>query len=275
MNDKLWNYLRHDKKNVQGWLQRVDAEIIGSILEFQDRERIAGGCVEIGVHHGKSFIPLCLALRADELALCIDIFDDQSGNLDSSGKGDFSAFHANLATFGLDTLRVRVFKGSSADVNHDYIHQQVGSVRFFSVDGGHWESIVQNDLRLAEKTLARDGVIALDDYCRAEWPDVTAGYTLWREGSESDIVPFAAGSNKLFLCRKEFAAAYRAALRTPFLVHCFGKSYRSGDAQVDCCRVEPFEQDETRLRDAFVLAIKIFSPDLYVALKARWRRNPN
>lgn len=275
MGDKLWNYLRYDKKDVNGWLQRVDAEIIGSILEFQDQQSIAGGCVEIGVHHGKSFIPLCMALRGDESALCIDIFDDQSKNLDFSGKGDFNSFQANLAKFHLDPLRIRVFKGSSEDVSHDYILQQVGPVRFFSVDGGHWNSIVQNDLRLAEKTLARDGVIALDDFCRAEWPDVTAGYALWREKTESDIVPFAAGSNKLFLCRKDFAADYRAAIRTPFLVHYFSKSYRSENAEMDCYRVELIRQDETRIKSAFTLLLKIFCPDIFVALIARIRRNPN
>ncbi len=275
MSDKLWNYLRCDKKHVHGWLQRVDAEIIGSILEFQNRQRISGGCVEIGVHHGKSFIPLCMALRGDEFALCIDIFDDQSKNLDSSGRGDFNSFQANLAKFRLDPLRIRFFKGSSEDVTHDCILQQVGPVRFFSVDGGHWNSIVQNDLRLAEKTLARDGVIALDDYCRAEWPDVTAGYTLWQDKTESDIIPFACGSNKLFLCRKEFAAAYRAALKTPFLVHYLSKSYRSGDAEMDCYRVELVEQDETRMKGAFALILKIFRPEIFFALKARNRRNPN
>jgi len=275
MSDKLWNYLRCDKKDVHGWLQRVDAEIIGSILEFQNRQSITGGLVEIGVHHGKSFIPLCMALRSDELALCIDIFDDQSKNLDSSGKGDFNSFQANLAKFHLDPLRIRVFKGSSEDVNHDYILQQVGPVRFFSVDGGHWNSIVQNDLRLAEKTLARDGIIALDDYCRAEWPDVTAGYTLWREKTESDIIPFAAGSNKLFLCRKDFAAAYRAALKTPFLAHYFSKSYQSENAEMDCYRVELVEQDETRIKSAFALILKILQPDIFVALMGRIRGNPN
>jgi hypothetical protein len=51
MKDKLWNYLRHEKKNVNGWLQRIDAEIVGSILTFQRQHNILGSCVEIGVHH--------------------------------------------------------------------------------------------------------------------------------------------------------------------------------------------------------------------------------
>jgi len=272
MNDKGWNYLRYSKKDVGGWLQRVDAEIIGAILEFQHKQCITGSCVEIGVHHGKSFIPLCMALRGDELALCIDVFDDQSKNLDASGKGDLNSFQANLAKFGIDPSRIRVFKGSSEDVNHDYILQQVGPVRFFSIDGGHWRSIVQNDLCLAEKTLTRDGVIALDDYCRAEWPDVTTGYTLWQEKTESDIIPFAAGSNKLFLCRKDSAAAYCTALKTPFLSHYFSKSYRSENAEVDCYRVELVKQDEERMKSALALMLKIFRPDIFIALKTKVRR---
>lgn len=274
MNDKLWNYLRYDKKRVNGWLQRVDAEIIGAILEFQYRQNIAGSCVEIGVHQGKLFIPLCMALRSDELALCIDVFDDQRLNLDSSGKGDFNLFQENLAKFHLNPSRIQVFKGSSEDVGCKHILQKVGPVRFFSVDGGHWKSIIRNDLRLAEKSLTSDGVIALDDYYRAEWPDVTTGYTLWQEETESDIIPFAAGSNKLFLCRKGYAAAYRNALKTPFLNHYFGKSYKSEKAEIDSYRVELVEQDEARLKSMLVFMMKLFRPNMFIALKEKFRWIP-
>lgn len=275
MNDQIWNYLRNGKKGVNGWLQRVDAEIIGSILAFQHQQRINGSCAEIGVHHGKSFIPLCMALKDDELALCIDIFDVQSKNLDASGKGDFDSFQANLAKFHIDHEQVRVFKGSSEDVTSDYILQQIGPVRFFSIDGGHWKSIVQNDLILAEKTLAIGGVIALDDYCRAEWPDVTHGYSLWQERTEAEIIPFATGSNKLFLCQKEYASAYRAALHTPFLRYYLGKSYRTENAEIDCYRVELFNQDEESRTRALELVLKLFRPDMFISLKAKFRRIQN
>lgn len=267
MKNELWTYLRHDKKNVNGWLQRVDAEIIGSILAFQSRQNIRGSCVEIGVHHGKSFIPLCMALQGDELALCIDLFDDQGENLDSSGRGDFHAFNQNMDRFSIDLSRIRILKGSSEDVKSDDILAQVGPVRFFSVDGGHWRSIVHNDLMLAEKTLAAEGVIALDDYCRAEWPDVTYGYTLWQNGTRSDIVPFAAGSNKLFLCRKNYAERYRAALKTPFLGHHFSKSYQTESPEIHCYRVEPINQDEESAIRAIGLSFKTFRPNIFVAFK--------
>lgn len=275
MNEELWNYLRHGKKGVRGWLQRVDAEIIGAILDFQRRDNINGSCVEIGVHHGKSFIPLCMTLRHDETALCVDVFDDQSKNLDSSGKGDFGLFIENLTRFQIDQSRVRVLKGSSEDVKPSDILEQVGPARFFSVDGGHWTSIVKNDLGLAEATLAAGGVIALDDYCRAEWPEVTYAYSLWQQSTTSDIVPFAAGSNKLYLCRQTFAPAYRAALGTPFLKHYFSKSYRSQFGEIDCYRVELIDQDEERVRGALKFLLKIFRPDVFITLKTRARRRPD
>lgn len=267
MNDNLWQYLRLNKKEVEGWLQRVDAEIIGTIFDYQSQHNITGSCVEIGVHHGKSFIPMCMALREDELALCIDIFDEQTKNLDSSGYGDLNVFQGNLAKFSIDSSRIRVFKGSSEDVNQDYILKQVGPVRFFSIDGGHWKSIVQNDLHLAEKTLMTGGVIALDDYCRTEWPDVTAGYTLWQENSESDIIPFAVGSNKLYLCHKDFTSAYRTALKGDFLSQYWTKTYSSNNTEIDCYRVEVINQDEEKLKSVISFSLKIFRPEMFIIMK--------
>ena len=154
MNQQLWKYLRRDKRAIEGWLQRIDAEIIGAILDHQHRQRIRGGCVEIGVHHGKSFIPLCMALAENELALGIDIFDDLRKSLDRSGRGDQGRLRANFSTFGVDEFRVRIFKESSEDVLGSYVVEAVGPVRFFSVDGGHWKSTaVATDVRLENDRL--------------------------------------------------------------------------------------------------------------------------
>jgi predicted O-methyltransferase YrrM len=268
MNDRAWQYLRHGKKHVKGWLQRVDAEIIGAILSFQYQKNITGACVEIGVHHGKSFIPLCLALRKDELALGIDLFDDQAKNIDVSGAGDYEAFQQNLKKFGVDTACVRIFSGSSEDVEAERILNEVGQARYFSVDGGHWKKIVRNDLCLAEKTLVAGGVIALDDYCRADWPEVTAGYSLWQEQTISGIVPFAIGSNKLYLCHREYASKYRETLSGPFLKEYFSKTYRASDhVEIDSYRCETISHDEEQAARAVSFMLKVFRPDQFLTLK--------
>lgn len=267
---RMWEFLRTGKRLVNGWLQRVDAEIIGSVLELQSQQSIYGSCVEIGLHHGKLFIPLCMSLKNHDMALGIDVFDAQEKNLDSSGRGDFEKLQENLDRFLENKSKVRIFKGSSEDVEYGYILQEVGPVRFFSVDGGHWKSIVVNDLSLAEKTLARGGVIALDDYLRADWPDVTTGYLSWQESTTSNIVPFAIGSNKLYLCHSDYSATYRDALRTPFLKHYFAKTYSSAFGEVDSYRVESHAQDEGNLLCIMKETMKIFRPGMYIALKSKF-----
>jgi peptide chain release factor 2 len=55
---------------------------------------------EIGVHHGRLFIPMALARRPGERALAIDVFEDQHLNVDHSGKGDRARFEENVARTG-------------------------------------------------------------------------------------------------------------------------------------------------------------------------------
>ncbi len=271
----LKNYIKSDKKRIKGWFQRIDAEIIGALLEYQNNKNIEGACTEIGVHHGKSFIPLCLSLKNNEKALCIDIFDDQKKNLDKSGKGNLDQFNKNLSKHHIDTESIVVCQCSSEEISHDKIIEKVGNVRFFSVDGGHWKSIVINDLNLAEKTLTRDGVIALDDYCRADWPEVTSGYNYWQENTKSKLVPFAIGSNKLYICNKEMVKTYQNALRTLFLNSYFSKSYESQDnSRIDSYRTEFVQQDETSIKKSLKLYSKIFTPNLYIKLFQGKKRKP-
>jgi len=127
----------------------------------QDSLGIQGGTAEIGVHHGKSFIPLCLGLRDGERAVCVDIFEDQAHNVDLSGQGSREKLDRNLERFSVAADRVVVLKASSFDVSAKQIVDAVGSVRFFSVDGGHWRDIVVNDLNIAGNAVGEMGVIAL------------------------------------------------------------------------------------------------------------------
>lgn len=273
MTVSLWDYLRREKKKLEGWFQRVDAEMYGSILELQQREGISGSCAEIGVHHGKSFIPLCLALAEGERALAIDIFGDQEANRDRSGQGDYELFTKNIESFGIQSESVDVISRSSEEVTATEILESVGEVRFFSVDGGHWSSIVQSDLALAEKTLTQGGVISLDDYCRPDWPDVTYGYSLWQSSTKSDIVPFAAGSNKLYLCRESHANKYREALRSSsFLTAVFVKRYSFEGRCIDCYR-DPYHGRDEESRIGVVLgSLSLFRPSVFVFLRRlRWR----
>jgi hypothetical protein len=207
---RLEKYVVALREEVRGWLSRLDAEILRALLAYQSAAGLTGAVAEIGVHHGRSFLALALGRQPGERGYCIDVFEDQHLNADGSGRGDRVAFEENLRRFGVEDVVIR--QASSMDVKANEILSAVGPVRLFSVDGGHWLDIVRNDLALAAESLADHGVIALDDFHRAEWPEVSGGFFAWREHEGQAYAPFAIGANKLYLCRRSYAAAYRQVI---------------------------------------------------------------
>jgi len=216
----LAHYVVKGRKTVQGWFFRVDAEIFHLLTACQNAHALDGGVAEIGLHHGKSFIALCLSLQLGQRAYGIDLFDSQHLNFDRSGKGDRSIVEQNLVRAGVDLSSVVLDGRPSDQVSAPDILKAVGHVRFFSIDGGHWAGIVRNDLRLAEATLGECGVIALDDFLRAEWPDVSTGYFEWLRERSRPIVPLAIGCNKLYLCEERYRALYRKCWMIPAFSRC-------------------------------------------------------
>lgn len=101
----LDDYIRVRRKEVDGWLARCDGEIFARLLEAQLSNGMTGAIVEIGVHHGKSFIPMALS-NDGRLCYAIDIFGRQELNTDISGCGDREIFTRNLTKFGVDANNV-------------------------------------------------------------------------------------------------------------------------------------------------------------------------
>jgi hypothetical protein len=211
LEKRLWLYNVFGRRKVQGWFSRIDAEIFPCILLEQEKLGISGSTAEIGVHHGSSFVPLCIALRRDEKAVAIDVFEDQHLNMDQSGAGDYNAFMRTLRKNSVPAGNVCVIKSTSLGLDPRIITDACGPIRFFSIDGGHWREVVKNDLEIAEKCRGDGCVIALDDFYSTSYPDVTLGFMDWfREGGE--FVPLAIGYGKLFLCESAHRGQYIQAI---------------------------------------------------------------
>jgi hypothetical protein len=208
---------------------------------------------------------LCLALSAGEKGYCIDVFDAQHLNKDRSGSGNRADFERNLGRFGVPLDRIVIDARSSEDVHAQDITKAVGPVRFFSIDGGHWATIVVNDFRLAEATLAEHGVIALDDFHRPEWPEVSLGYFSWFKDRKVPLVPFAVGYNKLYLCGENWAESYKNLLVSdPYLRWFLQKIVTLQDVQVPV--FQEFSLPEFSKAHTLLTNIKVFYPDLYVRI---------
>jgi hypothetical protein len=98
----------------------------------------------------------------------------------------------NLSTVILDAR-------ASTTVSSSDILGSVGAVRFFSIDG----------------------IIALEDFLRPEWPDVSAGYFAWFAERSKTIVPFVIGFDKLYLCEQSHVASYWEVLRNSEFLNFF------------------------------------------------------
>lgn len=185
-----------------------------ALLRHQAASGISGNVCEIGVHHGKYFIGLCTALLANELGIAVDLFEAQAENVDKSGHGNRQAFDTHVARF-LNPSRIVAIQGNSTRMSAGDITKH-GSVRFFSVDGGHTEAITENDLHLAERAIADGGIVAVDDIISYYWTGVVGGVSRYK-ANRGSLVGFAMIPNKLLMCAPEYAAQYRSYLRSAFV----------------------------------------------------------
>jgi Methyltransferase domain len=205
---RLRRYARQNRKRIKGWLGRADAEIFATVLSDQVRRRVSGSPLEIGVHHGRSFIPLSLTATADDPAIAIDIFEKQEHNQrDPSGRGDYRIFQRNLQRFGEPDV-VDIISDSSLDVTPERIGREL---RFVSVDGAHWREAVLSDLRLVSSCAGPDCVVALDDFFNPDYSGVTQAYFEW-SSTNKELAPFAISRGKLYLCRPEHLEHYQSTL---------------------------------------------------------------
>ena len=259
-------YNSKNRKRIKGWLSEIDNRIFEVILELQVTNEVEGSVAEIGLHHGKSFIPLCLSLQDNEKAYGIDLFEDQVKNIDKSGKGSTFYVNNNLTDFGICRERYVLDSRSSELVKSSDIIDSVGSVRFFSIDGGHWSEVVINDLNLAKEVICDRGVIALDDYLRPEWPEVAVGFHRWYFENDMRFSVFAIGFNKVYLCSPEFVEFYQRALREDnFLSNFLRKTYDLGGAVIPIFYT--FFLPEWSLKVRLYGYLQLYHPHVFVYYK--------
>jgi hypothetical protein len=160
-------------RKIPGFLTGLDAAIILSLLAWQERSGVRGNLCEIGVHHGRLFLLLALSRQAGETALAIDLFEDDERSAGiHAGRAGALAGHARR--LGIELKPSEVLAGSSLELSAEEILERTGGpIRFFSVDGGHTYQHVENDLRLAHQCISGEGIIAVDDFFKLDWPEVS------------------------------------------------------------------------------------------------------
>lgn len=212
----LFKKYSKESNKIDGWFVHQFIDVLSAVNEFQIKNNITGDLAEIGVYCGKSFIPLYLLCKENEIALAIDCFEMQKFNYDNSGRGDYSKFIENLKKIaGEDIRKLKVIKGDSMALSHeDYLGESINKkFRIFSIDGCHTVEATLKDLENVSKCISERGVIIVDDYYNSNWPGVAEGVNLFMEKFGDKIVPFFSGYNKLLFtfngCEKEYKKEIR------------------------------------------------------------------
>lgn len=82
--DWLQTYKFNDK--VEGWLDSRAMNYLKLIYKVTGIPDIHGGVLEIGVHHGKFFIPLNALASPGSISVALDLFEDQYLNIDAAAE---------------------------------------------------------------------------------------------------------------------------------------------------------------------------------------------
>lgn len=216
MNDaKLESYCRRGHRTVEGWLSPIAIAAIRLLADAQHAAEVRGAVCEIGVHHGRLFILLCLLRRAGERALAYDLFGRQEENVDGSGAGDIARLHTNLERHGVARDDVVVVEVNSLALSPPRIRTDAGGpIRLFSIDGGHTAAATRNDLALAAAVIAPGGLVILDDFFNEAWPGVAEGACAFMAGATGPaLAPVAIAGNKfVFTSGADSARRYQEAI---------------------------------------------------------------
>ena len=80
----------------EGWLVLDHISIVKALSQWQHASGVLGSVGEIGVHHGKFWMPIVAFSLASEPAVAVDLFEEQQDkNFDGSGQGSLERFLAN------------------------------------------------------------------------------------------------------------------------------------------------------------------------------------
>lgn len=197
----------YNMNKVEGWLSDTTAHFIRNLLMWQSENKISGDLVEIGLHHGRLFLVLCLSSLKNEACIGIDLFDMQHLNVDRSGAGNQTKLNENLEIYA-PNANVELITGDSVALANE-LKTKLRNVRFMSIDGGHTRATTLSDLFVAEAVVCEGAVVSLDDIYRVEWSGVTAGLARYlRDGGR--LVPFAVTPNKVHLTTSlDWASQYK------------------------------------------------------------------
>lgn len=186
-----------------GGLHRINAAVWTYLLGSQTAAGIGGDLLEIGVWHGYTGALMARMAAPGETLGLIDIFMKPE------------TYSPTIVRFAGELGgRLQPWEASTFDLRRrGESLSPLGDLRFVHIDGEHSYEAIENDFLLIASKLADYGVVVFDDIFFDACPQLTAALFDLLRRHRSDIVMFALGLNKAYLCRPRALGFYRNLMR--------------------------------------------------------------
>jgi predicted O-methyltransferase YrrM len=188
-------------QQIDGWFDPGSIAAWDALLGLQQRVRITGHLLEIGVWHGKS--ATLLARHADprrEICVLVDKFLDEA---------PVRAALALVRPVLDDSVRLLCID-SRRLLADPLLAEGFESFRWIHIDGEHTAGAVTSDLIVANALLAARGVVCIDDFFNWLYPQVTEAVLRYVRDNPDHFSLFLCGYNKAYLARPHYVHALQA-----------------------------------------------------------------
>jgi hypothetical protein len=222
--------------SISGWFSRESIALWDCLLSYQRCQEISGHLFEIGVHHGRSAALAAMHTSFEELLVLVD---SQS----------LVCARQNLAAIKPSNV---IYLETRSQNLHTYpiVGQLASKCRWIHIDGEHSESAVTSDLECASLLLSANGVISLDDFLSAAYPQIARAVFRYLESPHVDLSLFLCGFNKGYLCRPNAKPSYLTYLKDTGYIDMAARGCRSitffktnAPEEVNCFGISNREQD--------------------------------
>jgi hypothetical protein len=194
---------RQQFSDVEGFYWPQSEAVWSFLLTSQNSCDIAGNFLEIGVFRGRSAHLVSQFLSPDEICILVDV-------------NDISAVGDRMAQYGRSPTIVQC---PSDQLNRSKATQYRGSCRLIHVDGDHSGHAVLTDLDTAKEYIGPRGMIVVDDYYNAQYPQITAATYRWLDVNP-EYRTVLCGFNKGYLVHARDYDLYESLIRhhlSPYL----------------------------------------------------------
>lgn len=211
---------------VEGYFKPIDQYTWDWFLSLQNEENVHGHLAEFGVYKGQSLCKLAQYQKGNEHLLGIDHLLNEEGMKSSVLNAIKKTSNISLANVDLLSRQTQMITGTKITQEAGITTEYRYDTRFLHIDASHAGYNAYNDLELADKFISRNGILVMDDWRTACYPDISEAFYKYTFVHPNSFKILLITESKMYACRPCEHANYMWRIDTkliPFMRENYNK----------------------------------------------------